>query len=153
MPYPGCAPFRRTPEERKDQRLSWIRSDERFFASGACHILAFAFMETYPDTGYEIFALRSVGGENPWHVYVSNGSMAFDFAGFTPVDELLAVSREQSGGEVESIDITDDLTTFCENNKHYRPEQFWADPRPRALAYLARFEAPKERHGSASPSG
>lgn len=129
MSYPGCAPFRRTPEERRDQRLSWIRSDERFFA------------------------LRSVGGENPWHVYVSNGSMAFDFAGFTPVDELLAVSREQSGGEVEGIHITDDLTTFCENNKHYRPEQFWADPRPRALAYLARFEAPKERHGSASPSG
>lgn len=118
MPYPGCAPFRRTPEERKDQRLAWIRSDERFFASGACPILAFAFMETYPDAGYEIFALRSVGGENPWHVYVSDGS-----------------------------------TAFCENNKHYRPEQFWADPRPRALAYLARFEAPKDRHGSASPSG
>jgi hypothetical protein len=143
MSYPGCAPYRRTPEQRADQRLAWERSDEAFFAAGACHILAFTFVATYPDAGYEIYALRSVGGEYPWHVYVSDGTWAFDFAGYTREEEVLAVSRSQSGGEVERLHIADDLTTFCENNDHRVPSKYWADPVPRAREYLARFDAPQ----------
>ncbi|MGW5361189.1 hypothetical protein [Actinopolymorpha pittospori] len=141
MSYPGCKPYRRTPAQRADQRLAWERPDEAFFAAGACHILAWTFQEIYPESGHEIFALRSKGGQVPWHVYVSDGTWAFDFAGWTREDELLAVTREQSG-DIEPVLVTSDLTTFCENNDHRRPDQFWADPRPRAREYLTRFDGP-----------
>lgn len=65
----------------------------------------------------------------PWHVYVCDGTWAFDFAGWTREDDLLAVTREQSG-DIESVLVTSDLTTFCENNDHRRPDQFLGRPPP-----------------------
>lgn len=50
--YRSSAQFRCTPAERADQMLSWNRDDVRFFAAGACHILAFAFLEVYPKAGF-----------------------------------------------------------------------------------------------------
>ena len=40
--------FRRTPLERSDQRIAWDRTDEAFFAAGACHVLAYRCAATQP---------------------------------------------------------------------------------------------------------
>ncbi|HEX3588635.1 MAG TPA: hypothetical protein VHV74_03310 [Pseudonocardiaceae bacterium] len=47
----------RTPLERADQLASWQRPDQAFFAAGACHILAFAFLEAFPGLGCTPVAL------------------------------------------------------------------------------------------------
>jgi hypothetical protein len=91
--YRSSAQFKRTPAERADQMLSWNRDDVRFFAAGACHILAFAFLDVYPDAGFRTVGIRARGQAHPMHVYVTDGQWAFDFDGWTPVDELLAVTR------------------------------------------------------------
>ena len=60
--YRSSAQFRRTPAERADQMLSWNRDDVRFFAAGACHILAFAFLEVYPKAGFGTVGSGAWGG-------------------------------------------------------------------------------------------
>jgi hypothetical protein len=67
--------------------LSWARDDKSFFASGACHILAYTFFSLHPDKELEIVFLRPAGtasgGTIGCHAYVRQGSWAFDFQGWT----------------------------------------------------------------------
>jgi len=90
--YTPCSTFRRTPAERADQELSWRRGDQAFFAAGACHILAFAFQHLHPDAGFSVIGLRKIGEAWVSHAYVSDGRWAFDHDGWTPEEELLAVT-------------------------------------------------------------
>jgi hypothetical protein len=133
--YKPAGLFRRTDEERADQLLSWQRDDQPFFAAGACHILAWAFMRTRPDTGYEIHALRRPGEAHAHHVYVSDGLWAFDHCGWTLASEL------RQAYEAELIIIRSDLETFCAQHSHRLPEQFAYLPWQRAHDFIARFAA------------
>lgn len=93
---------RRTPAERADQILSWQRGDQAFFAAGACHILAWAFVATYPQAGFCIVALRKVAEPHASHVYTTNAKWAFDHCGWTREDELLTATRSSEPGCVSS---------------------------------------------------
>jgi hypothetical protein len=84
--YVPAAVFRRTDAERRDQELAWNRPDQAFFAAGACHILAWTFLETYPDAGFQIVALRKLGDEHPCHVIATDNHRAFDHAGWTRLE-------------------------------------------------------------------
>lgn len=68
MPEVASGVFRRTLIERTDQRVSW-RSDQAFFASGACHILAWVCQESYLDRPIELAAMFLAGERHPLHVY------------------------------------------------------------------------------------
>ncbi|MBV1852611.1 hypothetical protein KUA19_20980 [Catellatospora sp. NEAU-YM18] len=125
--------FRRTDAERTDQQLAWQRSDQAFFAAGACHILAWAFLEAYPDGGFQIHALRKQGEPHPHHVYVTDGLWAFDHCGWTLWSEL------RQWYQSEDLVIRTDLTTFCAENYHRLPEQFSHLPWQRAHDYLDRY--------------
>ncbi|MFE2612861.1 hypothetical protein ACFXA2_04510 [Micromonospora chalcea] len=59
MAVTAAGVFRRTPQERADQRLAWERADQPFFAAGACHILAW-------DTSGRPAPPPS-GRARPWH--------------------------------------------------------------------------------------
>lgn len=136
--YTPAATFRRTPAERADQQLAWDRSDQAFFAAGACHILAWAFVADRPTFG--IAALRKVGEKYPSHVIATDGTWAFDHDGWTLEAELLAVTAEfEPRTPWEQLIITEDLTTFCQNHNHRPPDMFAEDPWPRAMAYIAKF--------------
>src|SRR5580693_6649818 len=37
---------------KNDSLRRWHRPDRHFFANGACQVLAFAFLERYPDLGF-----------------------------------------------------------------------------------------------------
>jgi hypothetical protein len=39
---------RRTPGAKRDPAKRWAFPDRVFFAAGACHMLAYAFLERYP---------------------------------------------------------------------------------------------------------
>jgi hypothetical protein len=143
--YRSSAQFRRTPAERADQVLSWNRCDVRFFAAGACHILAFAFLEAYPEAGFRPVGVWARGQAHPSHVYVTDGERAFDFGGWTPLSELLAVTRavEPDAG-YEQRPIKGDLTAFCREHNHRERSYYAHDPWERALRYLEQFPKPDE---------
>ena len=136
--YTPAAVFRRTPAERADQELAWQRPDQAFFAAGACHILAWEFVARHPS--YRVAGLRKVGEKNPSHVIATDGTWAFDHDGWTPEAELLAATAEyEPETRWELMPITTGLAGFCADHRHRLPEQFHADPRPRARAYLDRY--------------
>lgn len=136
--YIPAATFRRTAAERVDQVLAWNRTDKAFFAAGACHILAWTFIEQHPT--FHIAALRQAGEEYASHVIATDGTWAFDHDGWTLESELLAVTAAYEPEKPwESLTITEDLATYCKSHNHRLPEFFAEDPRPRARAYIATF--------------
>ncbi|TYK46701.1 hypothetical protein [Actinomadura decatromicini] len=144
---PAC--FKRTDAERRDQLLSWDRDDLAFFASGACHILAYAFMDTYPDAGFQPVGLWSREAKDPGHLYVTNGTWAFDHDGWTLESELLRVTREAAPvNDFQPRPILMDLDTFCLRHYHRPRELFAFDPWERALRYIAEFPAPAAGAGA-----
>lgn len=138
--YRPSSGFRRTEAERRDQRLSWDRDDVAFFAAGACHILAYAFMEIYPEAGFRPVGLWPRDERDPSHVYVTEGTWAFDHDGWTLQSELLSVTRAAeplSAFTPRPIDTN--LDTFCRRH-HHRPRHLFAfDPWERARRYIAQF--------------
>ena len=137
----------RTPAERADQLLSWQRNDKAFFAAGACHILAWAFLRDEDRAGgFSPTGLRRVGARYVNHVYVSDGTWAFDHDGWTREDELLTVTRAahqqaNPGVDIEQVTLPGDLELFCAEHYSRLPSQYAFDPLPRANAYLERFSA------------
>ncbi|HWJ97993.1 MAG TPA: hypothetical protein VNQ33_07520 [Acidimicrobiales bacterium] len=146
MAYVPALRFPRSAEERADPALAWRRSDEAFFASGACHILAFTFRDQHPDRDLAIRFIDPADGFVGTHLYVVDGGWALDFNGWTPEAELLAVTGAAwadaySGWSYELRDIPAavDLEAFCADGLRRAPRFYAHDPRPRARAYLARF--------------
>ncbi|MGC4892962.1 hypothetical protein [Micromonospora sp. DT31] len=134
--------FRRTPVERSDQRIAWERTDEAFFAAGACHILAWACRDSYPDRPIEIVGVRPAGGSQVFHVYAVCDGWAFDHSGWNPEPELLAANMAFEGHPLERVTITDGLAAFCETQHHRAPDRYWQDPLPRARDYVSRYTPP-----------
>ncbi|TDC88872.1 hypothetical protein E1161_22665 [Saccharopolyspora aridisoli] len=123
--------------------MSWQRPDKAFFAAGACHILAFAFLETYPETGFFPVGLWSDVSKNPHHVYVIDGTWAFDHDGWTPHTELLATTHAaEPHTRYQPHRIEPDLDLLCERYHHRARHQFALDPWQRALRYLDLFPPP-----------
>jgi hypothetical protein len=90
--------------------------------------------------------LRRVGKLHVDHVYVSDGTWAFDHDGWTPEDELLPVTRAASlqmhpSAVIERVILPENLELFCAEHNHRLPSQYAFDPLPRANAYLDRFPA------------
>ena len=134
--YEAPGRFRRTEAERTDQHLAWDRPDQAFFAAGACHILAWTLIARHPDAGFGIVALRRPGDDYASHVIASNGSWAFDYAGWTPEVDLMQVIKEFERCDFDRLIVESDLDTFCALHRHRLPADFAHDPWPRAQAYL-----------------
>lgn len=141
MAYDPPSRYTRTAAERKDQLLSWQRDDKAFFAAGACHILAWAFLRREERAaGFAPIGLHQVGEPHVDHVYVSDGTWAFDHDGWTLEDELVAVTRAASpSATIERVPLPRDLGLFCAEHNHRLPSQYAFDPLPRADAYLDRY--------------
>lgn len=146
MAYTPTIRYQRTDAERADPVLSWKRSDRAFFASGACHILAFALRDRHPDRDLTVRYLQPGAGYPGTHLYVTDGQWVFDFDGWNPEQELLDVTETAYGAvypgwtyEVTTVGADVDLEDFCADGVHRAPRFYAHDPRPRARAYLARF--------------
>lgn len=138
--------FDRTPEERKDPFLFWQRDDQPFFAAGACHILAEMFRQLHYGEDYQVIFIKPTNNLPGTHVYISNGTWAFDHNGWTREQELLDTSRKAytkryPGWDCERIVVTDNLETFCQKNNHRQPWQFAYLPWERAYKYIQQFPA------------
>jgi hypothetical protein len=135
--------YRRTPAEKADPFLSWARHDTAFFAAGACHILAYLFIQLHPDENFEIIYLKPINGPGN-HLYVSNGVWAFDYNGWTLENELIGETRKAyteayQGWDFERIVMKTDLETFCKEHNHRAPSHFPYLPWERAYHHIKKF--------------
>ncbi|WP_191837303.1 hypothetical protein [Catellatospora chokoriensis] len=136
--------YRRTPLERADQQVSWERSDQAFFAAGACHILAWVCRESHPDKSIELTGLRLAAEPQVFHVYATWNDWAFDHSGWNPESQLFTVNQDFEGRPLDRVRITADLAAFCAEHHSRMPHQYWQDPLPRAHGYLRRYSPPWE---------
>ena len=145
MYKPSCL-FDRTPEERRDIFVSWKRSDQAFFASGACHILAYLFVQIHNEGKYKVIHINPAEGFLGHHVYVSDVEWAFDHNGWTKEKELLSLTEKAyrtkyPGWDYERRVIDQPLEDFCRANNHSLPWQYAYLPWERTYEYLSRFES------------
>jgi len=139
--------FRRTPIERSDQRVAWQRTEEAFFAAGACHVLAWVCRDSYPQQQIELAAVRFTGTQQVIHTFATWSGWAYDHSGWNPEPELLDVNEAFEGHPLERVAITTSLSDFCEEHSHRMPDQYWSDPLPRACDYVTRHDPPwRESH-------
>ena len=136
----------RTPEEKADLGLSWSRPDEDFFASGGCHVLAAAFLETYPGAGFEAWSIWPKRGHRGGHMVVARDELVFDWAGYSRRDAFLTEYFEAMRTTFPDWDASFERVyecpvdrEFCARTGARHPSQFLHDPLPRARAFVARF--------------
>jgi hypothetical protein len=139
----------RTAEQKADLAGTWEQPDEDFFAAGACHILAGAFLEAYPSAGFHALMLQPANGFRGGHVVVTNQADVFDCRGWSAREAFLRCYSEgcqkvYPGWSCSLVVIDQPLSwSFARDHCCRHASQFYRDPLPRAHAYLARFPAPR----------
>jgi len=144
----------RTPGYRKrDAAMRWALPDRVFFACGACHILAYAFLERWGRPGMQAVWVRPAAGHTGNHVFVDGGDWAFDYHGYAARPRLLAhfwrgAGRRWPGWDAtlvplpRAVLISEPLSRTYDGLWLREPGQFLHDALPRARAYLDRFRPP-----------
>ena len=136
------------PGVKEDPIRRWNLPDRVFFASGACHILAHAFLERFPAAGFVAVWIRPQAGFTGNHVFVTNGDLAFDYHGYAPRDRLVAHYTKRArrlfpGWGADLVPVTVSLVNRGEARAIgmdiREPAQFLRDALPRARRYLDRF--------------
>lgn len=142
---------------KRDPLQRWQQPDRRFFACGACHVLAHEFLQHPAGHGFTAYWIRPAAGFTGNHVFASDGVHSFDYHGFHEARTLLAHhvrrgARAQPGwhGTVTALDPRELLGAGTREGLHLRPpSEFLQDPRPRARRFvthhLARRRDPRRR--------
>jgi len=80
----------RTTGGKRDPVKRWGLPDRVFFACGACHILAYAFLRAYPNRRFAPIWIRPAQGFTGNHIVVVSDNLAFDYHGYSDWRALLA---------------------------------------------------------------
>lgn len=137
--------YRLKPGIKREPQRRWQLPDRIFFGHGACHILAGVFLADPPRPGFH--AERIIPGEGfaGNHIFVTDGTVAFDFHGCSCRTRLLRHHTGQwsdasaPGWHCRLERVTFDLldTAALNARKMLGPDQYLHDPRPRAQAFVA----------------
>ena len=133
-----------------DPVCRWHRPDRHFFANGACQVLAFAFLERYPDLEFRARWIKPAAGFSGNHIYVTDGPNAFDYHGLTTEQRLLALvfrrgGRFFPGWDAALVDLPTDVLISEQRSRQIEglwlrePTQFLRDALPRARSFLDGF--------------
>jgi hypothetical protein len=137
---------------KADPVLSWHRPDRQFFANGACHILAFAFLERHAACGFHARWIKPAAGFSGNHIYVTNGQRAFDYHGFSYEERLLDLAfrrarRFYPGWDATLVNLPTEVLVCEQKSREIdglwlrEPTQFLHNALPRARAFLDRYES------------
>lgn len=138
---------------KKDPVKRWALPDRVFFACGACHVLAYAFLERYPLGGFRPLWIKPAPGYTGNHIVLVRGDDAFDYHGYSAWPKLLAhfqrkAGRWWPGWRAELVELPKDVLVSNLKSRQYdglwlrEPKQFLHDALPRAERFLGRFPAP-----------
>src|SRR5258708_31893912 len=86
----------RTKGGKRHPKKNWALPERVFLACGACHILAYAFLRTYPDSGFTPVWIRPKRGFTGNHILVMCGQLAFDYHGYSDLLTLLAHMKRRA---------------------------------------------------------
>lgn len=133
---------------KKDPARRWALPDRVFFGNGACHILAGVFLEVNPSLGFYAERLIPGNGFAGNHIYVTNGSIAFDYHGYSSRIQLLlhhttGWSGSCSNGwncnlEPVEFDLLD--TAELNSRKMLGPNQYYGNSISRAQNFILRID-------------
>ena len=133
------------PGIKKDPHRHWALPDRIFFGYGACHILAGVFLEMEPLPSFYAERIVPADGFYGNHVYVTDGTIAFDYHGYSLRERLLkhhwrGWSSDYPGwsAHVERVDFALLDTAALNARKMRGPDQYLSDPVPRARAFVLR---------------
>ena len=140
--------YKLKPGIKADPERRWALPDRIFFGHGACHILAGVFLQSPPLPGF--YAERIIPGDgfSGNHIYITNGTIAFDYHGYSLRSKLLdhhirGWSQHYGSGwncVIERADF-DLLNTFELNSrKMLGPDQYAGDPIYRAKIFIGRID-------------
>lgn len=136
---------------KSDLEGQWSQSDRIFFGFGACHILVGVFLEETTLKGFYGEWITPTEGHRGTHMYVTNGIIAFDFHGYSFREKLLAKywrghqHRDSNwNATIDKIEFSL-LDTHELNKRHHRgPNQYFADPIPRARKFINSVRIPAQ---------
>jgi len=146
--------YRLRPGTKSNPEKRWTLPDRVFFASGACHILVYAFLERFPDAGFRPLWIRPTAGFTGNHIVaVNNAGRAFDYHGMAPFDRLYAhihakANRWWPGWTASLVELPKDALVSESKSRTYEglwlrePKQFLHNALPRAERFLERFAFP-----------
>ena len=145
--------YRLKPGIKSDPVRRWGLPERIFFACGACHILAHAFLARYPDAGFSPLWIKPARGYTGNHILVVRGEVCFDYHGYSSFARLLGHTMRKArrwwpGWHAELIPIDPDvLVSEARSRQHAglwlrEPGQFLHDATPRAERFLDRFPPP-----------
>ncbi len=147
----------RTPNCRKrDLEKRWALPDRVFFACGACHILAYAFLERHGTPAMRALWIRPAAGHTGNHIFVADGATVFDFHGYSGrarfLDHYWRRARfHHAGWDATLVALPPEILVAGPASRAIDglwlrgPDQYFADALPRARAFVARFPSPAER--------
>jgi len=138
---------------KKDQAKRWALPDRVFFACGACHILAYAFLERHGGRSAKAMWIKPAPGHTGNHIFVDLGDRAFDFHGYAGRDALLVhywkrARHHHAGWDGSLVALFRDVLVSEATSRTYdglwlrEPGQFLHDALPRAHAFLDWFPRP-----------
>ncbi len=141
---------------RTDLKGKWHLPDRIFFACGACHILAYAFLAKYKTYDARAMWLKPSNGYIGNHIFVHGADYIFDYHGYSEPERYLhhtyrKAQRWWPGWEASLIELPADVLISEARSRTYEglglrePRQFWQNALPRAAAFLDRFRAPASR--------
>jgi hypothetical protein len=145
--------YRIEDRKKRDPYLRWSLPDRIFFACGACHILAYAFLERHAVPSCRAVWLKPDPGFTGNHIFVDAGEWVFDYHGYSRRESFLAHTQRKAGRwwpgwRASLVELPRDVLNSEERSRTYdglwlrEPTQFLHDALPRAYAYLDRFPAP-----------
>lgn len=128
---------------KRDPEMRWALPDRVFFACGACHILAFAFLERYGDAGMTPLWIKPGSGYTGNHIVVSADDRVFDYHGYSDRQRFLDHTREKAnrwwpGWNASLIELPRDVLVSETLSRAYdglwlrEPKQLLHDALPRA---------------------
>ena len=139
--------------KKTDPRLRWALPDRVFFACGACHILAYAFMEQYRELNLRAIWLRPDEGFTGNHIYVASADWVFDYHGYSEPSRYHHHTIRKArlwwpGWSASLVELPVDVLISEARSRSYdglwlrEPRQFLHDALPRAHGFLKRFPPP-----------
>ena len=87
----------RTKGGKRCPIINWALPERVFFACGACHILAYAFLKAYPDSGFTPVWIRPLKGYTGNHILVVRDQLAFDLRCLVHKDHDREIGRRGYG--------------------------------------------------------
>ncbi|MBC86730.1 MAG: hypothetical protein CL677_06075 [Bdellovibrionaceae bacterium] len=145
-----------TDEVKNDPIERWNLPDEVFFAAGACHILAYAFLQKYADKNFKAIWIKPAKGYRGNHIFVTDGNTVFDFEGVSSYETYIEQIEAKLTSifyqwNYELIEIDEHILISEQESKKIeglwlrQPDQFLHNALPRANTYLQMFSAEIEK--------